>query len=110
MLPKEARGRVPLSITEVPGWREHSWDSESQSFTLHSTQLHTGTHRDVQFPFSRHGLACLFHVSAEAAVSGGSSAYFTLLFLFHCMLIRSQRDNRSKLRPVFSIHFFQFCL
>lgn len=85
-LPKGAEGRVPLSITKVPGRREHSWDSASQSFTLHSTQLRTGTHRRsvlcqrswscLLFPCCCRGscvrrLLCLFLPSVSLSLQAG---------------------------------------
>lgn len=86
--------------------RGHSWDSASQSFTLHSTQLRTGTHRDVQFPLSSHGLSCLLYVSAEAVVPGDSSC----LFLSFVSLSRQSYPRGIKtprLRPPFSLKFYK---
>lgn len=67
--------------------------SLSHSIPHSYAQGHTGT-------FSPHGLACRLHVSAEAAVSGDSSVYFSLLpvSLSRCTLFTSQRNKSPRLR------------
>lgn len=104
-LPGGPGGRVPLSLTGVPGQRAQL----GLSIPVFHAPFHTATHRDTQgrsVPF-KPSWSCLL---SPCFCRGSCVRGFLCLFLpsASLSLFRPQRNESPRLRPPFSLRFYQF--